>query len=227
MRGAAINVAAGSGQRFGSAGKAFAPVLGKPMAWWSLEAATAAHAVDEIVLVCGEHSRSAAKELLDRFESAKPIKLVLGGARRQDSAQAGLTATSATVDIVAVHDAARPLVRPAFFDQVIEAARSHGGAIVAVPVTDTIKRAKDGTVQETLPRDELVSVQTPQAFQKTLLLDAFTEAEKSGTTVTDEATLIESQGVPVRVVPGSADNIKVTYPPDILVAEALLRARAR
>ncbi len=227
MTTAAIIVAAGSGQRFGNAGKSFAIAGGMPMAWWSLTAASEADTIDEIVLVCGEHSQAAARALLEFFITTKPVTLALGGSRRQDSALAGIAATSANVDLVAIHDAARPLVSGELFDRVIEAARKHRAAIVAVPVSDTIKRVVNDLVRETVPRDDLVSVQTPQAFEKALLLEAFASAAESGTTVTDEASLIESLGFEVHVVPGRNDNIKVTYPSDLVVVEALLRARAR
>ena len=157
----------------------------------------------------------------------KPVTLTLGGIRRQDSALAGIAATSENVDLVAIHDAARPLVTGDLFDRVIEAAGKHRAAIVAVPVSDTIKRVVSDVVLETVPRDELVSVQTPQAFDKALLLEAFASAAETGATVTDEASLIESLGYEVHVVPGRNDNIKVTYPSDLILIEALLRASAR
>lgn len=227
MKAAAIIVAGGSGQRFGSADKSFVLTNGMPMAWWSLAAAAAATSIDEIVLVCGEHSQTAARALLAMFDSSKPVALAIGGARRQDSAWAGLAATSDTVDVVAIHDAARPLVTPELFEITVESAREHGAAIVAIPVSDTIKRVRGSIVRETLPRDELVAVQTPQAFCKRLLLDAFAEAAMRGATVTDEAALIEAMGHPVSVVPGLSDNIKVTYPADLHVVRAFFEARGR
>lgn len=227
MTAAAIIVAGGSGQRFGNAGKSFALVGGMPMAWWSLAAASEAELVDEIVLVCGEHSEAAAHALIPLIAGDKPIVLTRGGARRQDSALAGIEATSPDVEVVAIHDAARPLVTADLFDRAIEAARAHRSAIVAVPVSDTIKRVVDNNVIETLPRDELVAVQTPQAFRKQLLLDAFAAAATSGRTVTDEASLVESLGLPVHVVPGRNDNMKVTYSTDLALVETLLKVRAK
>jgi 2-C-methyl-D-erythritol 4-phosphate cytidylyltransferase len=227
MTTAAIIVAAGSGQRFGNTGKSFVLLQGRPMAWWSLRAASDAAAVDEIVLVCGEHSFDLASSLVQDFASSKPITLVIGGARRQDSARAGIEATSAASAIVVIHDAARPLVTSTLFDDVAAAATKHGAAIAAIPISDTIKRVENGLVLATLPREELVSVQTPQAFHKQLLIDAFAKAERAGLSVTDEATLIEQMGEQVRVVPGSVSNIKVTVPEDLVIAEALLAQRDR
>jgi 2-C-methyl-D-erythritol 4-phosphate cytidylyltransferase len=162
--------------------------------------------------------------MIDDSTGRKPLRLTLGGNRRQDSALAGINATSEQVDIVAIHDAARPLVTSDLFDAVISAARQYGAAIAAVPVSDTIKRALDLHVTATIPRDDLVSVQTPQAFRKQLLLDAFAMAEKFGMSVTDEATLIEQTGGSVRIVPGTTTNLKVTYPSDLALIEALLLA---
>jgi 2-C-methyl-D-erythritol 4-phosphate cytidylyltransferase len=177
--------------------------------------------------VCGEHSHAAASALLEIFISTKPVTVALGGPRRQDSALAGIAATTTNVDLVAIHDAARPMVTGDLFDRVIEAAQENRAAIVAVPVSDTIKRVVNDVVLETVPRDELRSVQTPQAFEKALLLEAFASAAESGATVTDEASLIESLGYEVHVVPGRNDNIKVTYPSDLILVEALMKARAR
>jgi 2-C-methyl-D-erythritol 4-phosphate cytidylyltransferase len=225
MTTAAIIVAAGSGQRFGNAGKSFVLLRGRPMAWWSLRAASGATAIDEIVLVCGAHSFDVASELVLGFPASKPVWLVIGGTRRQDSAKAGIEATSPGSTVVAIHDAARPMVTEALFDDAIAAAAVHGAAIAAIPVSDTIKRVEDGLVLETLPREKLVSVQTPQAFRKQLLLDAFAHAERTGLSVTDEATLIEQMGGRVQVVPGSVSNIKMTVPEDLVIAEALLAQR--
>jgi 2-C-methyl-D-erythritol 4-phosphate cytidylyltransferase len=226
MTTAAIIVAAGSGQRFGDPGKSFVPLHGKSMAWWSLQAASEASSVDEIILVCAEHSLDAGTALILDLPTDKRVALVIGGARRQDSALAGIEATSTDTTIVAIHDAARPMVTAALFDEVITAA-SVGAAIAAIPISDTIKRIDDGRVLETVPREHLVSVQTPQAFDKALLLDAFRLAEASGSSVTDEASLIEQMGGTVQVVRGSASNLKVTYPEDLVIAEALLARRTR
>lgn len=226
MTTAAIIVAAGSGQRFGDPGKSFVPLHGKSMAWWSLQAASEASSVDEIILVCAEHSFDTGAALILDLQTEKRVALIIGGARRQDSALAGIEATSPDTTIVAIHDAARPMVTAALFDDVIAAA-SFGAAISAIPISDTIKRVDDDRVLETVPREQLVSVQTPQAFNKALLLDAFRFADDSGSSVTDEASLIERMGEAVRVVRGSASNLKVTYLEDLIIAEALLARRMR
>lgn len=225
MTAAAIIVAAGQGQRFGDAGKSFVSLCGMPMAWWSLQAAASAASITEIVLVCGAHSLETATSICDESEFSKPVTLVLGGARRQDSVLAGIEATSTGADIIAVHDAARPLVSSALFDQTVAAAERHGAAIAAVPVSDTIKRVDGDRVVETIPREDLVRVQTPQSFRKSLLLAAFGEAARTRNSVTDEAALIEAMGRPVVVVPGFEENLKVTFPGDLALVAALLKAR--
>ena len=227
MTAAAIIVAAGMGQRFGDSGKSFAAVLGKPMAWWSLLAASSADSIDEIVLVCGQHSHQNAIELVGELDFDKRIVVVLGGIRRQDSARAGIDAVSPAVDIVAIHDAARPLVTSELFDAAVASARMFGAAVAAVPVSDTIKRVSHGCVIDTIPREDLVSVQTPQAFQTSLLRSAFAESDRTGQSVTDEASLIETIGASVHIIHGNPENMKVTYPADLALAEALLRARNR
>lgn len=227
MTAAAIIVAAGTGQRFGDTGKSFAIAGGKPMAWWSLAAAAESDSVDELVLVCGRHSVDAARELIEEFDSSKPVRLILGGQRRQDSALAGIQATSDRVQIVAIHDAARPLVSTALFDSAIAAASRTGAAIVAIPVSDTIKSVRDSRVLATIPREQLVSVQTPQAFHKQRLLDAFALAEQDGVDGTDEASFIEHAGGTVVVIPGSMTNIKVTWPEDLAIVETLMQRTQR
>ena len=223
MTAAAIIVAAGSGQRFGNTGKSFAMVAERPMAWWSLTAAANSPAVGELVLVCAPHSWEAAETVCSNISTEKSIRLVLGGDRRQDSTLAGLQAVSAGIEIVAIHDAARPLVSSALFDAVIAAAGQHGAAIAAVPISDTIKRVAGQQVIGTIPREDLVSVQTPQAFDRLLLLAAFDRASTLGIDVTDEASLIEHAGGAVRIVPGSATNMKVTFPDDLAIVEALMQ----
>lgn len=220
---AAIIVAAGQGQRFGHAGKAFAVAAGHPLAWWSIQAALEAQTIDELVVVCAPHTLSAANSAARDAGSIKPISVVLGGSRRQDSALAGLQATSAEVEVVAIHDAARPLVTGALFDSVVQDAMRYGAAIAAIPVADTIKRVTNGFVLETVPRNDLIRVQTPQAFRKALLATAFAEAERDGLVVTDEATLIERSGQRVHVTAGLPENIKVTHPEELTLAEVLLQ----
>ena len=154
--------------------------------------------------------------------------LVPGGATRGDSVRAGFDALRGAGDCgtVAIHDGARPLVLPAHVRACLAAADAHGAAVLAAPVTDTIKRVQEGYVAETLDRAALWAAQTPQCFRAALLTAAFDWMRASGAVpFTDEAGMVEAYGQPVRVVPGDPTNIKVTTPGDLHVAAALLRAR--
>jgi 2-C-methyl-D-erythritol 4-phosphate cytidylyltransferase len=221
----AIVVAAGRGERFGAADKILRPLAGRPLLLHVLEAIDAASTVQDVILVVGEHTRPAIERLLADGERRKPIRVVIGGARRQDSVELGLRATAPDTGIVAIHDAGRPLVTAALFDRCVAAALERGAAIAAVPVTDTIKRVAAGLVLETVPRDDLWAAQTPQVFRRSLLLDAFARPLARTATFTDEAGLCEALGLPVAIVLGERLNLKVTQPEDLAIAEALL-ARA-
>jgi 2-C-methyl-D-erythritol 4-phosphate cytidylyltransferase len=202
-----IVVAAGSGRRFGGA-KQYEPLAGRRVVDWSLDAARAV--ADGVVLVVAE----------DRAGEDEPgaDAVVPGAATRSGSVRAGLAAVPASAEVILVHDAARPLADGALFAAVLEAVRSGADAAVpGAPVTDTL-RAHDGTAVD---RDGLVAVQTPQAFAAA----ALRAAHRSGAEATDDASLVEADGGKVVVVPGSPDNLKITRPADLVVAEALLRAR--
>jgi len=148
-----------------------------------------------------------------------------GGVTRQESVQCGVAVVSAHVGMVVIHDAARPLVTSAMFTTVIEAAAQTGAAITAVPVVDTLKHVVDGFVSATAPREGMWAAQTPQAFSIANLHLGFDAISASAMQVTDEAMLFEYLRLPVAVVPGSRDNLKVTYPGDLAVAEFLLAKR--
>jgi 2-C-methyl-D-erythritol 4-phosphate cytidylyltransferase len=223
----AIVVAAGRGTRMGAPDKVLLPLAGRPALAWSLRAAAAAASVDAIVVVHGEHTGARIAALVRQMATTKPVRLVAGGDRRQDSVANGLAAAAVDLwaTVVAVHDGARPLATPAMFDAVLDAAERHGAAIVATPIVDTLKRVADGMVVETVPRDGLWAAQTPQAFSVGRLADALDEGDRRGLTVTDEAALFEALGWPVAIAPGDPANLKLTHPGDIPVLEALLWAR--
>jgi 2-C-methyl-D-erythritol 4-phosphate cytidylyltransferase len=224
---AAVIVGAGRGRRFGAADKVLAPLAGRPLLTYSLDAAERAETVSAIVVVAGDHVLDAITDLTASGRWSKIVATVTGGDRRQDSVAAGLTAVPDGTALVAVHDAARPMVTSALFDTCIIAAHRGGAAIAAVPVTDTLKRVVDGRIVQTVSREDLWAAQTPQACRLELLRNAFVSAAESGLEVTDEATLLEALGIAVSVVPGPSANMKITRPEDIAVAEALLmRARA-
>jgi len=215
MRIAAILVAAGSGNRFGGATpKQFLPLAGKPVIR-HCAAALSAHVV--LLQPVGDP---------DPVDSALAgidhLPTVPGGATRQDSVLAGLQALAPhTPDIVLVHDAARPLIPTGTIPALLAALRDHPGAIPGQPVADTLKRVDSGVIAATVPRDGLVRAQTPQAFR----FDALLAAHRAGIAgATDDAALLEAAGGTVAIVPGSEDNIKLTYPEDLLRLERAMTA---
>jgi len=156
------------------------------------------------------------------------LPAVAGGRERQDSVAAGLRALPAGVEFVIVHDGARPLVPLALVHRVLDAARRHGAALAAVPVQDTVKRGTlEGFLQGTVERRNLWLAQTPQAFHLPLLLEAHAHARETGSWGTDDAGLVEALGHPVRIVPGSPLNLKITTREDLVIARALLREASR
>jgi 2-C-methyl-D-erythritol 4-phosphate cytidylyltransferase/2-C-methyl-D-erythritol 2,4-cyclodiphosphate synthase len=220
----AVVVAAGSSRRMGGGDKLQLALAGRPLLAWTLEALAAARSVRGLVLV-------AAPERVAELAAAPWVRavraqVVAGGARRQASVAAGVAATSA--EIVLVHDGARPLVSPRLVDVVAAAAREHGAAIPVRPVAETLKRLTEGRVGATVDRAGLAAAQTPQAARRELLLAALERhaaEEPDAPEFTDEAALLEANGVAVAAVPGEAENLKVTVPEDLRLAEALLTAR--
>lgn len=222
-RAAAVVVAAGRGERFGLAAKALVPIAGQPMLAWTLDALQAASRVQEVVIVAGPHTRAQIAALLATRTWSIRTVVVEGGSRRQDSVAAGLRATSADLDVVLVHDAARPLVTSAQFDACADLAAETGAAILAAPVCDTLKRVVNGEIAATVPREGLWAAQTPQGFQRAALVEAL--KGMGDETVTDEAAMFEALGRPVAIVPSDSANLKVTFPGDVALAEALLLRR--
>lgn len=219
---AAVVAAAGRGVRFGAPDKVFLPLAGRPLLAHVLDAFEAAHAIRDVILVVGEHTRATADDLVLEGPWTKVLTIVTGGERRQDSVAAGLAAVTPDTPFVAVHDGARPLVSPALIDACVAAAVDAGAAIAAVPVADTLKRVAGGRIVETVPRHGLWAAQTPQACRVDLLRAAFDLAAARGLEATDEAALLEAAGHPVAIVRASTTNLKITHPEDLTIAEALL-----
>jgi 2-C-methyl-D-erythritol 4-phosphate cytidylyltransferase len=223
---AALLLAAGRGERLRhSLPKALVPLAGTPLLLHSLRALAASPRIERIVPVVPADAVAAFEAALAE-EAAEPklAPLVVGGAERQDSMAAGLAALPPGIGLVAVHDAARPLIRPEDVTRVIDAAARTGAAILAVPVRDTVKRVRGGAVVETPPRDECFAAQTPQAFRLDLLREALAKARAERVVATDDSALVERLGVRVTVVPGDPRNLKITGPEDLAWAEALLAA---
>jgi 2-C-methyl-D-erythritol 4-phosphate cytidylyltransferase len=156
------------------------------------------------------------------------VQIVLGGAERFESVANALAQVKAEADLVAIHDAVRPCLTAAQVDAVFAKAAQTGAALLAVPVTDTVKQSGDGQkVKATLPRQGLWLAQTPQVFRRDWLLDAYANRAKLGKDITDDAQLLEAAGHPVHLVTGSAANIKITTKADLHLAEAILKAQPK
>ncbi len=219
MKTVAIIVAGGQGKRMGQP-KQFLKIAGKPMLAWTVDAFQKVKAVDGIIIVVSEDQLSLAKKI----KSSKIIAVVPGGKQRQDSVKNGLAALPAGVQIVLIHDGARPAVLAETINATIRAARQHGAAIAAVPVKDTIKRLANNTsrISETVDRHGLWAAQTPQTFTTALIVKAYEQLKHD---VTDDAAAVEKFGIPVEVVMGAYSNLKVTVPDDIPVMAAILKGR--
>lgn len=227
VRAAAVIVAAGRGERFGAPAKCLAPLGGRPLLAYSLDAVEQATTNVSVVVVAGPHTEAEVRGLIAAGPWRKPVQVVLGGDERQESVALGTGATSDDCDVVVVHDAARPLVEAAAFDRCAIAAHEVGAAILAAPVVDTIKRVRSGTIVATVPREELWSAQTPQAFRREALLSALGSEVARMQVFTDEAGLFEALGLPVAIVPNEQPNLKITRAGDLALAEALLAVRSR
>lgn len=218
----AVIVAAGSSRRMGGENKLLLSLGGQPVLAHTLCAFQKCPAVRDIVLVCREEDILPYSELAQAFGVDKLRTVTRGGDTRTASVLAGVSASPEDSLLVAVHDGARPLVSEAVITEAIAAAAEHGAAAPVVPVKDSIKRIENGVIAADVPRDTLAAVQTPQVFRRELLLRALHQAAQSGRTYTDDCAAVEAIGQTVRATHGSYENIKITTPEDIAVAEAFL-----
>ena len=218
---AAILVAAGRGVRMeADRPKAFLRLGGATLLERALRAFTSHPGIGRVV-VAVQDPGGAGRQL---GPAAAGVLLVRGGEERQDSVRLALEALGPSeADVILVHDAARPLVSRAIIDAVIAAAAEHGAAVPVLPATETVKRlAGDGRIEATLPRETLRLAQTPQGFRAAILREAHARAARDRFAGTDDAALVERSGMRPAAVPGSPDNMKITTPQDLLVAESLL-----
>ena len=218
----AVIVAAGSSRRMGGENKLLLEIDGVPVLARTLSAFQKCAAIRDIVLVCREQDIMPYTELAKAFSIDKLCTVTRGGETRTESVLAGITAAPENAVLVAVHDGARPLVSEAVITEAVTTAAEYGAAAPVVPVKDSIKRIKDGNIAADVARDTLAAVQTPQVFRKDQLRRALTSAAERGYSFTDDCAAVESLGNIVKATHGSYQNIKITTPEDILVAEALL-----
>jgi len=201
--------------------KAFVPLGGRPLLHYSLRAIAALAAIGETVVTVPAGMERQARAEVERAGVEVPVKLVAGGAERQDSVRIALAITSAESEVVVVHDAARPFATPALFAACIDATRRADGAIAAIAVADTLKRIDGRTIAATVARDRLWQAQTPQAFRRQMLVEAHDRARRERWAATDDAELVERCGGRIEVVESTATNLKITTPADLEIAEAL------
>ena len=219
----AIVVAAGSSTRMGGTDKIFVPVLGQPLVCYALDQLDRCPSVDLIALVLDAGSLERGEELVAQRGYRKVVGVCPGGERRQDSVFIGLQAIG-DCEWIIVHDGARPCLDDRMLRRGLAAAQECGAAVAGVPCKDTIKViSPDGIVQDTPDRDGLYAAQTPQVFRRKILMEAHLTCTSL---VTDDAMMVEKLGYPVKMFLGGYENLKVTTPEDLVLAEAFLRERA-
>ena len=216
----AIIVAAGESQRMEGMDKVFATLGGEPLLLRATRAFQECPLINQIVVVVNAKNIEPCRQLVAGEGWSKVTDVCPGGRRRQDSVAVGLKRIK-NCDWVVIHDGARPLVTVDLIERGLAAARETGAAVAAIPVTDTIKVAgEDRIVRETPPRQNLWAIQTPQMFLVDIIIEAY---QRANSDVTDDASLVEQSGYKVKLYMGSYDNIKVTTPDDLALAEVLWR----
>jgi 2-C-methyl-D-erythritol 4-phosphate cytidylyltransferase len=223
----AIVVAAGAGRRIGGEiSKTYLSISGRPLVLRTVDRMFLAGCVERVVLVVAADEMANCAALLrgDAALRDRPIVLQTGGATRQQSAQRGLEKLGADTDIVIIHDGARPFVSASLIDRCVSGAAEKGAVVVGLPARDTVKVVGgDRRIQTTPERSSLWEVQTPQVFQRGLIVAAHEQAARDGVEATDDAMVVERFGHPVFILDGERTNIKITLPEDIWLAEAMIR----
>ena len=222
---AAVIVAAGKATRMEGIDKVLTPMGGEPLLLYTLAPFQASDRIEEIILVTREDLLVPLGTLCSQRGLTKVRRLVQGGQTRTESVLAGVEAVTPGVGLVAVHDGARPFLPPEVLEQAVETAETLGAAAPAIPVKDTIKVAQNGVVTETPDRAALFAVQTPQVFDADLLKGALQSALEQGAAITDDCSAVERLGKVVFLVEGEEENLKITTPVDMILAEAILAAR--
>lgn len=221
----AVILAAGKGARMNAGmNKLYLNIRGKAILARTLDVFFTCPSIDEIVLVIGDGEEELCREkVLNHIESSKPVKLVKGGSERQHSVYNGIKAIDPYTDLILIHDGARPFVTAQIIEESICQAKLHKAVIVGVPAKDTIKKAdSNGFIEDTPERSSLWLAQTPQTFARDVIINAYEKAIKDEAVATDDAMLVERLGIRVKLIKGSYDNIKITTPEDMAMAEAIL-----
>ena len=229
MKTVTIIPAAGAGVRMGTAqAKQFLDMCGKPLLAVTLEKFQVCSSVDSVILVVPSHDVDyCQKEIVDRYQLNKVQTVVAGGERRQDSVRLGLEATEGQYEWVLIHDGVRPFIESSLIEAIIKAVQKERAVITAMPAKETVKKVgADGLIIKTYDRRQVYLVQTPQAFRYDDIMAAHQKAFlEDWNEMTDDALMIEKMGIPVKVIPGSENNIKVTTPHDLELARFLIEPK--
>jgi len=228
MKNVAIIPAGGSGKRMDSRfPKQYLPVGDIPLLVHTLKIFQLSLLIDDILLVVPEEDiHKVGSLIVERYSLSKVSQILAGGNKRQDSVKNGLDVIGDDCDIVLIHDGVRPFISGELIRLAVQEAAKHGAVAVGVPVKDTVKRVdQDGWILETLNRQMLWLTQTPQAFRRLIIQEAYQRAYQDHFYGTDDASLVERMGHPVRMIPATYENIKITTPEDLLLAELLIKTR--
>ncbi len=220
----AVIAAGGQGRRLGRE-KQFLKLGDRPLLVWTLQAFEEATTVSQVAVAVNSERQSELSNLVRTYNLHKVAKVVEGGLTRQSSVRNGLKVLPPSCRLVVVHDGARPFVTPELINKAVKAQKGEEGVVVAVPVVNTVKEVEQGQVIKTVDRQRLWQVQTPQVFPFEVIREAYEKAEDLGWQGTDDAALVERLGYPVKIVEGSFENIKITNPVDLILAEALIKKR--
>ncbi len=224
MKTVAIVPAAGSGARMGAdMKKQFLMLGGKPILAHTLLAIASCKQIDEIILVApGDELGNCKSEIVEKYKIEKVVSVIEGGLTRNESVSIGFDNIPGGTDYVLVHDGARPFVTERMVDDVLALSQKYGAATVAIRVVDTLKKVKEGIIQGSMSRDDVVRIQTPQCFRRDVLQHGLETASRAGLVNTDESSIVERLGLNVHIAEGSETNIKITTYDDLKIAEALL-----
>ena len=229
MKVSAVIPAAGRGSRMGTEkNKQFLTLRGLPILARTIKKFQQAKVVDEIIIVAHKDEIDYCQQaVVEKYKLDKVTQIVAGGNTRQESVYNGLCEVGGEVDYVLVHDGARPLLEIELIEELVEEVKQFKAAIVGVPIKDTIKKVNQNQIIEKTPdRSSLAAVQTPQAFERQLILDAYYCAQKEEIEGTDSSSLVEEMGEEVRLVCGSYENLKITTPEDLEFADKILEMRS-
>ncbi len=226
MKVSAIIPAAGSGERFGEE-KQFKLLSGRPLFFHTLKLFLQSDYIDEIIVAVPSANVDSTHRDVLSMSAGKPVKVVAGGTRRQDSVKNGIDVSDSDSTLVCIHDAARPFVTEDLIQRSISACEFADGAVVGIPSKDTVKFSENGLVKETLDREKIWLAQTPQCFHKNKLLQALDHAETENLTGTDESALMEAMGFSIKLVEGESNNFKITTKDDWIRVEIVAIRQAQ